>query len=150
MTRLHGKTLADALANHEVVYDSGANDMSRTEDHKRLAEVKANKLRNVPTEVDGIWFGSKAEAKRHPELLIMERAGLISDLRLQPVYKLFDKFTDKFGRKYRAAVYIGDFSYIQNGQEICEDVKGHPTAVFALKWKMAIRAYPNVRFEVVK
>lgn len=152
MTRLTDAELKVALSRLEVVSDTGANDMSRTEAHKQLVatEVKPNKLRNVPTTVDGIRFDSKAESERYSELLTMERAGLIRDLKLQPVYLLLESFTDAFGRKHRAALYIGDFKYIQDGQIICEDVKGHPTAVFALKWKLAIRAYPNVRFEVVK
>lgn len=138
---------------HEILSDTGGVDMSRTEAHKSLAtEAKPNKLHNVPTVLDGIKFASKAESVRYRELQAMERAGLITDLRLQPVYKLFDKFTDKFGRKHRAAVYVGDFAYIENGQETCEDVKGGTAtmvAVWRLKWKLAIRAYPNVKFEVV-
>lgn len=149
MTKLHGKALADALATHDYE-DFGAVNMSRTEDYKRLAEVKPNKLRNVPTTVDGIRFDSKAESKRYSELRAMEQAGLITGLKLQPVYKLLDSFTDEFGRKHRAALYIGDFLYIQDGQITCEDVKGHPTPVFSLKWKLAIRKYPNVKFVVVK
>lgn len=148
MTKLTAKELEKALRTHEYD-DHFAPDMRMTETHRALA-AKPNKLHNVPIVVDGIKFQSTAEGKRYTELKLLEQAGEISQLRLQPVYKLFDKFTDKFGRNHRAAVYIGDFSYIQNGQEICEDVKGHPTAVFALKWKLAIRAYPNVKFEVVK
>jgi hypothetical protein len=150
MIRLTEAELKATLASHEVISDTGATDMRKTEAHRATEAAKPNKLRNIPTEIDGIRFASKSEAKRYIELKTMERAGLISDLRLQPIYKLFDKFTDKFGRKHRAAAYVGDFAYTKDGHAICEDVKGHPTSVFALKWKLAIRAYPDVRFEVVK
>ncbi|MBT9173895.1 MAG: hypothetical protein DDT21_02301 [Syntrophomonadaceae bacterium] len=147
-----------ALPN-EVLSDTGATDMRRIAqtagivltEREEQETVKLSKFRNIPLEVDGIRFDSKAEVKRYLELKLLEQTGEISQLRLQPVYKLFDKFTDKFGRKHRESVYTGDFAYVENGQEICEDTKGGTAtmvAIWRLKWKMAIRAYPDIRFEV--
>ena len=42
-----------------------------------------SKYRNIKTEVDGIVFDSKAEARRYAELRLLEKANEISDLRLQ-------------------------------------------------------------------
>lgn len=47
-----------------------------------------NKYLNKFTEVDGIKFSSKKEAKRYSELKIMENAGIISDLKLQVKFVL--------------------------------------------------------------
>lgn len=148
MTRLTEEQFRVLPYEYEIISDSTNRSIGVTRDSAApwTIETKPNKLRNVPIELDGIKFASGAEAKRYSELRTLEQAGLITDLCLQPVYKLFDAFADKFGRKHRAAVYIGDFAYIQDGQEICEDTKGYATAVFRLKWKMAIRTYPNVRF----
>ena len=33
---------------------------------------------------------------------------------------------------------------------ICEDVKGVRTAVFNVKWKLAMARYPNVDFRIVQ
>jgi hypothetical protein len=43
--------------------------------------------------------------------------------------------------KYRSIVYEGDFEYVENGQRICEDVKGVRTAVFSLKEKLFMDRY---------
>lgn len=47
---------------------------------------KKNKYSNKITLVDGIKFDSKAEAKRYKELKLMEQAGLIKSLVLQPKF----------------------------------------------------------------
>jgi hypothetical protein len=47
-----------------------------------------NKYRNIKTIVDGITFASKKEAKRYSELKLLERAGMITDLELQPAFNL--------------------------------------------------------------
>ena len=41
-----------------------------------------------PTHVDGIRFASKAEAKRFGELKTLERLGIISGLKLQPMFAI--------------------------------------------------------------
>ena len=49
------------------------------------------KYRAIKTVVDGITFDSKKEAKRYSELKIMEKAGIIATLRLQPEFKCMVK-----------------------------------------------------------
>lgn len=94
------------------------------------------KYRNKPCWVNGIKFASKVEARRHGELKLMERAGLIKDLKLQPRYK----FT--IGETH-ICDYVADFSYtlIQMGtcnQFIVEDVKSKVTMtpLYRLKKKL--------------
>lgn len=75
-----------------------------------------NKYHAVQTEVDGIKFASKKEAKRYGELKLMEKAGVISGLTLQPVYK--------FPALEYPEKYVADFEYQENGKLVVEDVKG--------------------------
>lgn len=96
------------------------------------------------TEVDGHIFPSKAEAKRYIELKLLERAGQISNLRLQPKYEILPKF-----KSNQAIHYIGDFEYIENGKKVVEDVKGVKTAVYRLKKKMFEYKYPDIELREV-
>ena len=67
-----------------------------------------SKYRNRKTIHDGITFDSKGEANRYCELKILERAGEISDLTLQPKFTLQESFK-KNGKTHRAITYIADF-----------------------------------------
>lgn len=111
--------------------------------------ARRSKFGNVKKVVDGVTFDSSAEARRYIELKAMQAAGQIANLELQPRYVLLDKFTDGTGKKHRAVEYRGDFKYLDGGGHTCvEDVKGHPTEAFKIKWKMVIQKYPLVRFEI--
>lgn len=46
------------------------------------------KYKNIPCEVDGIRFDSKKEATRYGELKLLEKAGEIEGLELQPAYPI--------------------------------------------------------------
>lgn len=79
---------------------------------------------------DGIKFDSKKEAKRYDDLLLMQRAGEISDLELQPRFSLVKGV--KFSGDDRAKPdirYTADFAYTDNktGERIIEDVKSAVT-----------------------
>lgn len=98
---------------------------------------KRSKYRAVKTTVDGITFDSKKEAQRYHELKLMEKAGHIRALELQPRFPLWVHT----GLVNRAPVTIGewraDFSYEQDCSggwvERVEDVKGFKTALY--RWK---------------
>lgn len=93
---------------------------------------KKSKYGAVKTEIDGIMFDSKHEAKRYQELRLLEQTGEITNLRLQVPYILFPK--NKHGR---ALKYIADFTYNDgNGQLIVEDAKGVKTPVYRLKRRL--------------
>lgn len=94
------------------------------------------------TEVDGIVFDSKKEAMRYLELKEMERQGKIRRLVRQPSFELQPRFKRQ-GRTIRPITYTADFQYEEGGLEptrswcrVVEDVKGHKTETFRLKWKM--------------
>ena len=93
------------------------------------------KYGNRKTVVDGITFDSAKEARRYGELKLLEKAGKIFDLKIQPEFILqanglplaFDS-----GRKMK---YRADFSYYcrRRVKRIVEDVKGYKTKEYKIK-----------------
>lgn len=94
------------------------------------------KYKNKKTVADGITFDSKKEAHRYSELKLMEKAGLISDLKRQVPYQLVPA-----GHGERAVKYIADFTYMENGRLIVEDTKGYKTRDYIIKRKLFKHLY---------
>lgn len=109
-----------------------------------------SKYNNKKTIIDNIKFDSRAEANRYIELKLLEKAGKISDLELQPKFELQEKYINNKGEKVRAITYKADFSYIENGKLIVEDVKGVETKEFKLKKKLFENKYRDIDFRLVK
>lgn len=107
------------------------------------------KYKNEPIDVNGHSFASKAEARRYQVLLLMEQAGEIKNLRLQPKYELIPAFK-KNGKTFRKTEYIADFEYFQDGRTIVEDVKGFRTDVYKLKRKLFEYKYDHLTLREVK
>lgn len=111
---------------------------------------KYNKYKNKKVTINNITFDSKKEAKRYQELKLMEKAGLITNLALQPKFLLQDKFKHK-NKTYRKIEYIADFSYVrlEDIVFVIEDVKGLKTDVYRLKEKMFLKMMINkgLKFE---
>ncbi len=102
------------------------------------------KYKSKRTVVDNIPFQSKKEANRYVELKLMQKAGLISDLKLQPEFVLQPGF-EKNGKKYRPIKYIADFMYFdEDGNEVVEDTKGMRTKVYKIKKKMFEYKFKNL------
>lgn len=97
------------------------------------------KYRAIPTVIDGIRFASKKEARRFQELKLLERAGKITELELQPRFDLFIPNSDKG----KVGTYVGDFRYldIERNITVLEDVKGMKTPVYRLKKKLMKAIY---------
>ena len=104
-----------------------------------------SKYRNIKTIVDGIKFDSKREAQRYGELKLLVKAGLITDLKLQPKFELIPKHNGN-----RALAYIADFSYAEDGKKIVEDVKGMETKEFKIKKKLFEYFYPDLELRIVR
>lgn len=109
-----------------------------------------NKYRNKKTIIDGIKFDSIAEGRRYKELKILEEGNYITDLKLQPKFELQEKYTNTKREHIRAITYKADFSYIENGKLIVEDVKGVITKEFAIKKKLFEYKYKDVEFRLIK
>lgn len=99
------------------------------------------KYNNKKTIIDGIDFDSKREARRYQELKALEKAGRITDLKLQVPYTILPSMKDADGKTIRGIKYVADFVYRQNGEEIVEDCKGFRTDVYKMKKKLMLYKY---------
>lgn len=87
-------------------------------------------------EVDGIIFDSKPEGQRYLVLKEAEKRGLISDLKIKEVFVLIPRQTEAVEVKLKTKTkivqafrehpltYESDFTYIQDGRKVINDVKG--------------------------
>ena len=100
-----------------------------------------NKYGSRKVQVDGITFDSQKEAYRYNELKLLERAGKISNLELQPKFELIPTQRYK-GKTLRKMSYYADFKYLdEEGNVIVEDTKGFKTDVYQIKKKLLIQKY---------
>ncbi len=100
-----------------------------------------SKYRAKKTICNGETFDSRKEAARYRELLLLEKAGKISNLRRQVKFELLPKQTDENGKCIeKACTYKADFVYRDNelNREIVEDVKGMRTDVYKIKRKLML------------
>lgn len=107
-----------------------------------------SKYRAKKTEIDGIKFDSKKEAKRYIALRELEKKGNIEKLVLQPRFLLQEGFR-KNGKAYRKIEYVADFMYEQDGKLIIEDVKGIKTDVYKLKQKLFEKRYQDLTIKEI-
>lgn len=101
------------------------------------------------TVVDGITFASLKEARRYIDLKNLQKAGVISDLKLQVPYELIPQYREpdtigprggvKKGRVIESACYyVADFVYVdeETGKKVVEDCKGMRTRAYRIKRKL--------------
>lgn len=88
--------------------------------------------------VDGETFDSTKEYRRYKELLLLQRAGKISDLRRQVPFELIPAQRVDGKVVERACVYKADFVYHQDGKDVVEDSKGFKTPEYKLKKKLML------------
>ena len=120
------------------------------------APFRQSKYGAKKTEIDGILFDSKRESERYQELKILERAGEIKDLMLQPSFVVIPAYWETYERYGKngnrlkdgkrclehQCVYRADFAYIdKNGNKVVEDVKGIRTEAYKIKKKLMLQVY---------
>lgn len=102
-----------------------------------------------PTMVDGIRFASKKESRRYQELKLLEKAGELWDLELQPKFDLLVPSTtgtvvgaskalvrqaETGSGLIRIGRYTADFAYYDRRDgRVIEDVKSRATATEAYR-----------------
>ena len=125
-----------------------------------------NKYKAVKTTIDGIEFDSKREAKRYTELKILEKAGHITHLELQPEYQITINGVNIC--KYRAdfryfTVRANDRTLLRNSKgelqtatmtgdkegQVVEDSKGFKTPIYRLKKRLVEASYPGTLIKEV-
>lgn len=87
---------------------------------------------------DGTKFDSKKEMHRYCNLLLLQKAKLITGLELQPRIAIIIKgVAIKYfiARGRRQMFYVADFKYFDKERDrwVLEDVKGHRTEVYKIK-----------------
>jgi len=109
---------------------------------KKYFQGNVDKLKNKnrfnvsPVEertMGGIVFASKKEMKRYAELRLLQRAGEVQDLELQPEFRVSIN-----GEHY--CTYTADFAYTEKGERVVEELKSTGTAkdaAFRLRKKAA-------------
>ncbi|MCK5020766.1 MAG: DUF1064 domain-containing protein [Candidatus Peribacteraceae bacterium] len=118
---------------------------------------RKNKYNAKKTVVDGIKFDSIKESVRYQELKMLQRAGVIRGLELQPRYNVVIN-------GHKICYYLADFRYFDNekGREVVEDVKAMPKTakaqkafkgtgawrIYRIKKKLVEALYPIVIIEV--
>jgi len=110
-------------------------------------EKNKNRYKVSPVQertLDGIVFASKKEMNRYAELKLHSRAGIISDLELQPEFKVSIN-----GIHY--CTYTADFKYTRDGQCVIEELKSSGTAkdaAYRLR-KKAAELFYGIKIEVI-
>lgn len=120
-----------------------------------------NKYGNKKAKHDGIIFDSRRERNRYIILSALQRAGEISDLRMQVSFELIPAVYETVEKQLktkvkmvercvqRATHYIADFVYKdKDGNMVVEDSKGMKTKEYILKKKM-MRAFLGIEIKEV-
>lgn len=112
---------------------------------------KGNKYGNRKIAFDGQTFDSKKEMRHYTELLLLEKAGKITNLQRQVKFQLIPAQREpniigpKGGHKpgkliEREVSYVADFVYtdLRTGKKVVEDTKGFRTKDYMIKRKMML------------
>lgn len=104
--------------------------------------AKRSKYGAEKKEVNGHRFDSTKEAKRYLDLALLQAAKRITDLELQPEYRIFVTPLAG-GQPLAVGSYFADFRYCEAGATVIEDVKSKATAtpLYRLKKKLVEALY---------
>jgi hypothetical protein len=101
------------------------------------------KFGNKKVVIDGLTFDSLKEGRRWKGLQLLVEGGQITQLERQRVFELIPPVV-LHGRKKPAIRYVSDFSYMESGYLVIEDVKSAHTrtlAVYRLKAHLLKHVY---------
>ena len=108
-----------------------------------------NKYHSRKISHDGMTFDSLKEYRRYCELVLLEKAGQVTELQRQVKFVLIpaQREPDSIGKRggvikgkliEKECAYIADFVYKENGKTVVEDTKGFKTKDYILKRKMLL------------
>lgn len=115
-----------------------------------------SKYGNKTVVFNGERFDSKREEKRWKELLLLQEAGAIRDLKRQVKFELVPTQYESYERKgkkgkplkpgvyaaEKSVNYYADFTYYtQDGEYVVEDAKGKRTQPYIIKRKLMLYIY---------
>lgn len=91
-----------------------------------------------------VTFDSKLEARVYDRLNILQKAGHISELELQPKFLLLDTLRVEGHRTIPKKYYIADFKYKEKGKTVIADAKGMKTSTYQLKKHLFLEKYGHL------
>lgn len=119
------------------ILNSACGDLNRhLLEQEPVKKAKRAKYNNEKVEWDGIRFDSKKEYKRWRELLLLQKSGVIAQLKRQVKFELI-----KASKTERACNYVADHVYMncETGEKVVEDVKSDATrklSTYVMKRKL--------------
>lgn len=118
-----------------------------------MASLRRSKFNAKKTTcANGHVHASRREAKRCDDLHMLQRAGEISDLEIEPQFWFTINGRQIKHPNGRRVGFKPDFLYVENGQNVVEDVKGGPTMTEASALRMTFfRAlFPGYDLRIVR
>jgi len=120
----------------------------------KLVSNKTRKFRNNRPYAYGRTWDSDKELARYEDLLLLEKAGEIKDLTVQPKFEIVAAIKSN-GFNFQTKHYIADFSYFckNASKTIIEDVKSEETSkirVYRLKIHLLLSRYSDITFREYK
>lgn len=113
--------------------------------------MRANKYRAKPTVcAHGHKHASKREAARCGELHLLQVAGEIADLVVEPTFKFVIDGKPLLMANGHQAKYRPDFFYTKGGQDVAEEVKGFVVKDFRLRAALFRHLFPTIELRVIK
>jgi hypothetical protein len=104
----------------------------------------------IKTTLDGHTFDSRAEANYYAQLKLLQKAGEICTIQLQPRYEIIESYKHpETGKKVQPTYYVADFlvAYSDGRTEVV-DVKGVKTEAYKIKKKLFESKYGKAIREV--
>ena len=88
---------------------------------------------------EGETYDSVKEYRRAKELELLEKSGVIKDLKRQVRFEIIPSQRGEDGKVVeRAVTYVADFVYFEDGKLIVEDTKGFRTKDYIIKRKLML------------
>jgi hypothetical protein len=104
---------------------------------------KSTKYKSTKVLVNNIKFDSLSEGRRYSKLVYLFNIGQISEVELQPAFKVVIS-------KKHVFTYKADFRYSYQNKIFVDDEKGNLTAVFKLKLKIIKALNPELIINLTK
>lgn len=98
----------------------------------------------------GHSHASRREAARCADLHLMQRAGAITDLVIEPTYILAPHGAPIIMGNGHKAKYRPDFVYREDGKLVAEDVKGMIVRDFPLRAALFRICFPEITLRIIK
>lgn len=104
--------------------------------------------------MDGIRFDSRAEAQHYGELVLLKRAGIVTQITIHPAYLIVNPYRHPTtGKPVRGVNYVADFYVVYaDGRKEVQDVKSEATRtkLYLLKKKLFESKYGIPIVEVMR